>query len=80
MQQADNVYKLPRRRKSAGKVSNLPPQGDVIPFPNQRAYPFGRARPFDPTDPADLEAWQVIWECAARMERAAQAKAERSGS
>ncbi|MBP6031250.1 MAG: hypothetical protein KA533_07465 [Sphingobium sp.] len=38
----------------------------VVPFPQQRAYPYGRAPAFDPSNPAHAEAWQLIHELGAK--------------
>lgn len=37
-------------------------RGKVVPFPNQRAFPWGRAPAFDPANPRHVEAWQTLYE------------------
>ena len=38
----------------------------VVRFPQQRAYPYGRAPEFDPGNPAHVEAWQLLYELGAK--------------
>ena len=38
----------------------------IVRFPQQRPYMFGHAPRFDPANAAHVEAWQQLYEAAAR--------------
>lgn len=67
---ADNpgqVVPLPakrRRRKSGLALAEGAPgePGALLRFPQQRAFPYGKAPRFDPSNVAHINAWQALWE------------------